>query len=148
MDWGHLLDNTHDNCSPECDVIIHRQGFFAQWNGKDRQPIMDFKFIDSSESLATVSCKSTIRSIDQKHVQYLQKMGNFQKNIFLFSECCEHKRIKILRKNALEAGYKGFWCLYTIDRSKSIIERDEPGWQDFFETVYRAVTEQRNIFNG
>jgi len=45
VNWGHLIDNHGKSCSPECDIIIHRQGQIQKWNGSER-PIMDFRFIN------------------------------------------------------------------------------------------------------
>src|SRR5437773_11273992 len=33
VNWGHLLDNKGQSCSPECDVIIHGPGHVREWNG-------------------------------------------------------------------------------------------------------------------
>ena len=33
VDWGHLLTEEGDSCSPECDIIIHLPGWERRWNG-------------------------------------------------------------------------------------------------------------------
>src|SRR6266576_7224155 len=33
VNWGHLLDQSEESCSPECDVIVHTPGHVREWNG-------------------------------------------------------------------------------------------------------------------
>jgi len=34
VNWGHLIDDQHRSCSPECDAIVHR-GHIRRWNDHD-----------------------------------------------------------------------------------------------------------------
>ncbi len=113
VNWGHLIDNNGQSCSPECDIIIHQPGYIQKWNGSDR-PIMDFKFINCGDALGIVSCKSLTRSVDKEYCKDFKKYK--MKNIFLFVECCNAKSVDRLKKQAKAAGYKGFYYLYTIEK--------------------------------
>lgn len=135
VNWGHLLDQSEDSCSPECDVIVHTRGHMREWNGSD-DPIMNFKFIEAGTVRAVVSCKSTIDAIDKKYSKALKKHG--VKNIFLFAECCRESRFQRLRKAATQAGYRGLWCLYLTQKDGSF-KTDESMYTAFGDAVLAAV---------
>ena len=80
VSWGHLVDDYGKSCSPECDIIIHRPGYILEWNGSSN-PIMNFKFIQSRNALAVVSCKSYAKSIDKDYCINFKKYN--LENIFL-----------------------------------------------------------------
>lgn len=124
VNWGHLVDDKGESCSPECDIILHQPGYIQRWNGSDR-PIMDFKFIERKNVLGIVSCKSLTRSIDKEYCKDFQKYK--MKNIFLFAECCNSKSVDRLQKQAKDAGYKNFFYLYTFDKN---------GYFHFDQNVY------------
>ena len=134
-DWGHLLDAQGEYCSPECDVIIHKPGCIAQWNGR-KEPIMDFKFIDCREAIAVISCKSFTKSVDAR---YYKKLERYVDNVLLFSECCEPTAVDRLKHSAVKAGYQGFWYLYTWDRKSSIMQEDENVWLDFLNSLQQIT---------
>jgi len=129
-DWGHLLDVSGNYCSPECDVIIHKPGSFARWNGT-QNAVMDFKFIKCSEALAVISCKSFTAAVDR---QYCQKLRQYVNRVWLFAECCRPDAVDKLRKKAKQAGYRGFWYLYTWD-GRNPISPNQQSWLDFLKAL-------------
>ena len=74
VNWGHLLDENGERCSPECDVVVHSKGHVAKWNGNDPS-IMDFRFIKAKSARAVISCKSSLKSIDKNYPKDLRKYG-------------------------------------------------------------------------
>lgn len=141
VNWGHLVDEDLNSCSPECDIIIHRQGHLQQWNGGSRNPIMDFRFIESKNALAIISCKSWTKSIDKEYCKDFRKYN--LKNIFLFAEGCNPNSLDRLKKQAITAGYKNFFYLHTIDKNDMII-RDENVYLEFIQAMKNvAVSAKR-----
>jgi len=136
VNWGHILDDSGQSCSPECDVIIHSIGYVRHWNGS-KNPVMDFKFVKASEVLAVVSCKSQLTSVDKDYVSSLKKYG--VKKVFLFAECCKEPSLPQLRKKAHDAGYKGFWCLYTIQEPGEFVKEDEKMLKNFGDSIQRSL---------
>lgn len=135
VNWGHLLDQSEDSCSPECDVIVHTPGHLREWNGSN-DPIMNFKFVEAGSVRAIVSCKSTINAIDRHYPKMLKKHG--VKHIFLFAECCRESRFQHLNSAAKAAGYRGLWCLY-LTRKDGSFTTDESMYADFGEEVLATV---------
>lgn len=131
VNWGHLIDENRNSCSPECDIIVHKKGHIQRWNGTEK-PIMDFKFIESKNALAVISCKSQTKSIDKEYCKNFHKYN--VKNILLFAECCRPKSIDRLKTQADDAGYKGFFHLYTLDK-KDIIDRDDNVYLAFIQAI-------------
>jgi hypothetical protein len=132
-DWGHIVDDEGLKCSPECDVVIHRRGHRGRWNGSS-EPVMDFKFIDSRDAVAVISCKSYLRSIGRDYRQYGRKVGRYARELWLFAECCPPTAVACLRERAREAGYRKFWYLYTWD-GESSIQPNQEAWFDFLKSV-------------
>ncbi len=135
VDWGHLLDEDGDSCSPECDVIIHRCGHVAEWDGS-KEPVMHFKFINRGCALAVVSCKSFVEGVDLKYAKSLQP---YVRHIFFFAECCEPRKVDSLRTAAKKAGYAGFGYLYTYNRETGETATDPKEWEIFFDKVASTV---------
>ena len=135
VNWGHLLDQKEDSCSPECDVVVHTKGHVREWNG-GKDPVMNFKFIEAGNVRAIVSCKSTLSAIDKAYPKALQKHGVAK--IFLFAECCQDTHFARLRKAARSAGYRGLWCLYLTQKDGSF-KTDESMYVAFGEAVLKAV---------
>lgn len=135
VDWGHLLDAQEESCSPECDVIIHRKGYIRKWNGTDH-PIMDFRFVQHASALAVVSCKSYAKDVDAK---YVRKLRPYVRHVLLFAECCAPDKVSSLRKRAKDAGYAGFWYLYTYDEATSLCVTDPSGWLSFLQAIRSRV---------
>jgi hypothetical protein len=131
-DWGHLLDESEDFCSCECDVIIHRKGWFRRWNGT-HEPVMDFQFIKQSEVVAVISCKSYLRAA-QIDEEYCTLMKPFVKRIWLFAECCGPRSIDNIQEKAFRFGYEKFWHLYTWSKQKDC-EPNKDGWNSFVTEV-------------
>lgn len=94
VDWGHLLDDEDQSCSPECDIIIHYKGNDGEWNGSD-DPVMNFKFVKQSRAVAVISCKSFAKGVD---AEYVPKLRPYVKHVFLFAECCAPNKVASLRK--------------------------------------------------
>ena len=136
VDWGHLLTEEGESCSPECDIIIHLPGCEREWNGHDHR-IMDFKFIDCRKAIAVISCKSFIKSVDRK---YPQKLRPYVDKVFLFAECCEPNAINRLKTSAQSAGYTGFWYLYACNQETSACTVDPNQWENFLHQLRDIAT--------
>ena len=131
--WGHLLDKEQKFCSPECDVIIHKEaGRLRQWNG-NIEPVMDFRFVLMTEAVVVVSCKSLIRSADVDG-EYAQEMQRYVDRVWLFGECCGPRSAESIAEKALSAGYEHFWYLYTWS-PKTEEKLNRTGWQNFVHEV-------------
>jgi hypothetical protein len=135
VDWGHLLTESGDSCSPECDIIIHLPGFEREWNGHEHG-IMNFKFINCREAIAVISCKSFIRAVDRS---YCRKLRPYVGKVFLFAECCEPNTVNRLKRSAQSAGYVGFWYLYACNQATSVCTVDENQWLDFLVKLRRIA---------
>ena len=135
VDWGHLLDKDGKYCSRECDIIIHRSGYHARWNGNEK-PIMDFRFVRQDNALVVISCKSYIKSgsVDKQYVPCLKP---FVKKVWLFAECCESRHTDSVANQAQNAGYDNFWYLYKWEREKASQEPNESGWMEFVKKLRR-----------
>ena len=132
VSWGHLIDDYGKSCSPECDIIIHRPGYLHEWNGSSN-PIMNFKFIESRNALAVISCKSYAKSIDKDYCNDFKKYS--LDNIFLIVECCPSTAIANLKRQAEEYGYKGFYYLYALNDEAGTYDVDERIYIDFIEAI-------------
>jgi hypothetical protein len=135
VDWGHLLDDRGESCSPECDIIIHHKGHVTEWNGST-QPVMHFKFVSRTRAVAVISCKSYTNDVD---AGYVQRLKPYVKNVFLFAECCAPNRVASLRKKAKEVGYAGFGYLYAFDEERSECVHDEEEWLDFLDAIASKI---------
>ena len=98
---------------------------------------MDFKFIKCKTAIGIVSCKSLTKSIDKEYCKDFKKYK--MTNIFLFAECCNSKSVTRLKEQAKDAGYKGFYYLYTI-KDERYLEFDENIYIKFIETM-KALTD-------
>lgn len=139
--WGHLLDENRIFCSCECDVIIHRKGHFARWNGTEK-PIMDFRFIEQQKAVAVISCKSRLKSRNEIDREYCESMKPFVERIWLFAECCGPRNVESIREEALKSGYEKFWYLYTWSEKRGS-KPNMDGWNEFVEEVRKL--EQQSI---
>jgi hypothetical protein len=130
IDWGHLLDESGDYCSRECDIIIHKRGYRGRWNGG----IMDFRFIKQEKAVVVISCKSYLTSggIDKSYVISLKP---YVEKVWLFAECCENKYTESIKKQACKAGYENFCYLYKWSRMTTEQEWNERGWLDFVRNL-------------
>lgn len=135
VDWGHLLDDEGESCSPECDIIIHRRGHDGKWDGNDN-PVMNFKFVKRERAVAVISCKSYVKGVD---AEYVKKLQRYVKLVFLFVECCSPEKADSLRKKARATGYAGFGYLYTFDEKRRECVNDEKGWPRFLDAVVRGI---------
>jgi hypothetical protein len=136
VDWGHLLDDKDESCSPECDIIIHK-GHVREWDG-NKQPVMDFKFVRQDSAVAVISCKSYAKDKDVD-AGYVQKLQPYVKHVFLFAECCAPDKVDSLRKRAKKAGYAGFGYLYTFDEGRGEGLTDPKRWLSFLDAVASKV---------
>lgn len=132
VSWGHIVNPNTEECSPECDVIIHDPGHLDRWNGGE-QPIMEFLFIESTHVKGVVSCKSRLTDIDLEYPKQLAQLG--VKTVFLFAECCSLTNYSNLREKALAAGYSGFWCAYFTDNGEDKFTTDDGHYIDFRKTL-------------
>lgn len=138
VDWGQLLTPYGDSCSPECDIIVYRNGYVQRWNGNET-PVMDFRFVNAANAVAVISCKSLVRSVD---TDYCKSLRPYVRNVFLFGECCASTRVARLKRDAMAAGYRGFWYLYAMEKGdqKSV---DDRVWEDFLKAVQSVVKTHR-----
>lgn len=131
--WGHVIDKEGKSCSPECDIIIHK-GYVRHWNGDGgMRPVMDFKFVDASDVLAVVSCKSRVATVDDDYPSQLKKYG--VERVLLFGECCSATNYDNLFAKAKEAGYLGLWCAYHHDGSGEGFITNEVMYAAFYQAV-------------
>jgi hypothetical protein len=136
VDWGHLLDDKDESCSPECDIIIHK-GHVREWDG-NKQPVMHFKFVRQDSAVAVISCKSYAQAKDVE-AGYVQKLHPYVKHVFLFAECCAPDKVGSLRKRAKKASYAGFGYLYTFDEKRAEGVRDPKRWLAFLDAITSKI---------
>jgi len=134
--WGHIVDNEGELCSRECDIIVHREGHIMRWNGDGGlHPVMDFRFIEQSEALVVISCKSYLNHKSQIEVEYCEDLRNYVDKVWLFAECCPPDKATEIRDKSIEIGYENFWNLYSWDRSQNTVEDSLNDWNDFVQKV-------------
>jgi len=137
--WGQILDKDGFYLSPECDIIIHKQGHFDRWNGEGggADNIMDFRFIEIEKVAAVISCKSYLTSISTKYTNYCARLKPYLegKEFWLFAECIPAGKEKTLDKKVRSIGHNGFWYLYTWDEKMSEHEENRPLWEQFVEGI-------------
>jgi hypothetical protein len=141
VDWGHLLDTDSNYVSRECDIIIHKIGQITKWNG-NKEAVMDFRFIRSNDAVAVISCKSLMNSIKSKDVLYCSDLKPLVDNVLLFAECCHPTSVDSLKRKAKEAGYAGFWRLYSYTKKTSRMKIAPEDWEEFILTVDNICKEQ------
>lgn len=133
--WGHIIDENGVFCSRECDIIVHRDGHIMRWNGDGGiHPVMDFKFIEQTDTLAVISCKSYL---EKSHIEkeYCDDLKKYVSKVWLFAECCPPDKVSDIREAAVEIGYKNFWSLYTWDRSTDATTDLLDDWEVFVGEV-------------
>ena len=136
VSWGHLIDKYEQACSPECDVIIHKQGLIRKWNGFEK-PIMEFSFISVESAKVVISCKSNLTSIDERYPSDLQRFG--VNNIVLLAECCKKSQFKKFRAQAKSKGYKDLFVIYFIDEDDITMSIDDQMHIDFCHCVQKLL---------
>lgn len=134
VDWGHLLDADKNYISRECDIIIHKAGPTTKWNGKTNS-VMNFKFIRSEDAVAVISCKSLMNSIRSRDILYCSDLKPVVNNVLLFAECCRPNSVASLKRKARDAGYAGFWHLYSYCKETSLMEIVPEDWNEFIVTL-------------
>lgn len=133
--WGHLMDENGVLCSPECDIIIHREGHMMRWNGDGGdKPVMDFKFIECENALVVISCKSYLVP-SQIDIDYAIDLKKYCSNVWLFSECSQVGKLEIIKEKSEALGYSGCWTLYTWDRSNNDVVDCLEQWDNFVITL-------------
>jgi len=143
--WGHLLRGDDVLCSPECDVILHRDGKRGRWNGTHKDPVFDFWFVDPRAVRAVISCKSVIRKPSDVDRQYCQKLRNFGvSRIWLFAECCDPSNVGAVAGRARSVGYSRFFHLYTLDPRTGSHTPSEKSWNEFIRAVRGLERERRS----
>ncbi len=134
--WGHIIDDDGELCSRECDIIIHKKGQIARWNGDGGlHCVMDFRFIEQTEAVAVVSCKSYIQSKSQVEVEYCADLKSYVDRVWLFAECCASGKSGDIADKTVEAGYENFWHLYEWDRENNSVEDSLDSWNDFVQKI-------------
>jgi hypothetical protein len=130
-DWGAIIDNIGDKCSPECDIIVHENGSDHAWNGGDDigGRVMDFHFIKKQNVKLVVSCKGF------KVTQIDKNMSDYIDNVWLFTECCDAENVTKLKKDAKVVGYKNLYYLYLLKEGQIAPDYDERIWFDFTESL-------------
>lgn len=137
VNWGHIINDSGQSCSPECDIVIHKPGHIEEWNG-GKDPVMNFKFIHAQSVVAVVSCKSFVASIESDYPAKLARYG--VNKVYLFGEACSQTNYDNLKEKALAAGYSDFWVSYfPIDGAASYSEPEDQYFQ-FWSTV-KLLTE-------
>jgi len=134
--WGHILRGEDILCSPECDIILHRDGKRRRWNGNHEEPVFDFWFVKPEAVSAVVSCKSLIRSpadVDDKFCKDLRGYG--VKRIWLFAECCDRAKVDSIEARARRSGYDRFFHLYTLDSKTGSDTPSKSSWDAFAKAV-------------
>jgi len=132
VNWGHILDEDGELLSNEADIIIHKHGFFKQWNGNDK-PVMDFKFVEKENAVLVISCKSYLRT-SEIEVDYFNNMNNYVDKIWLFAEACGPESASNIEIEAKKIGYENFYHLYTWS-PKSEIKNNTEGWIKFIQDL-------------
>ena len=137
--WGQILDKDGFYLSPECDIIVHKEGHADRWNGEGGRidNVMDFRFIELKEVVAVISCKSYLTSISKKYTKYCQRLKPYLKGreFWLFAECIPSGKEKTLDKKARSIGHNGFWYLYTWDKKRSEHKENRPLWEKFVDEI-------------
>jgi hypothetical protein len=145
--WGQILDEDGFYLSPECDIIVHKEGHFDRWDGEggDINNIMDFRFIELKKVVAVISCKSYLTSITKKYTNYCQRMKLYLegREFWLFAECIPNGKEKNLNKKARSIGHNGFWYLYTWDKKRAEPEENRPLWEKFIDEIDKLGQEVR-----
>lgn len=130
--WGHILDDDGELVSNEADIIIHKPGFFHQWNGNEK-PVMDFKFIEKENAMLVISCKSFLKT-SEIEVEYYNNMKNFVDKIWLFAEACGPESAANIETESKKIGYDNFYYLYTWS-PKTEIKNNTDGWLKFLQDL-------------
>ena len=137
--WGQILDEDGFYLSPECDIIIHKEGYVDRWNGEGLgiDNVMDFRFIELKKVIAVISCKSYLKSIGKEYTNYCQRLKPYlrEKKFWLFAECIPSGKEETLCKKARSIGHDGFWYLYTWDENISEHKEDRPLWEKFIDEI-------------
>jgi len=134
--WGHILRGDDILCSPECDIILHRDGKRGRWNGDHKDPVFDFWFVKPEAVSAVISCKSMIRSPSDVDDEFcLSLRGHGVGRIWLFAECCDCTRVDSIAARAKRAGYDRFFHLYTLDSKTGTDTPSKTSWDAFAKAV-------------
>ena len=133
INWGHIQDAQRRMCSPECDIILHKGGTDARWNGDSEKCIMDFHFVQAAKVKAVISCKSKLTSIDVDFLDFVTKEFKI-KHVLLFAESVPSKSRAALVRKAKQCGYSGLWYLYEVGKDRLPVI-DENVYLDFLSTV-------------
>jgi len=133
VDWGHIINRSGSHLSNECDILVHR-GKMYEWNGDGGgNDVMNFKFVESKNVIAVISCKSYVKSSIDK--DFPKDVKKYAKKVFLFAECCPIGKFKKIRRKVLNAGYKDFWRLYDWDEKTKLHTIDHENLNDFCQKI-------------
>ena len=141
--WGMIVDRS-GRYSPECDIVIHDNGSKYAWDGDDdvNGSVMDFHFVDRRNVKLVVSCKAfSVTQISQPMKDDVVNLAEHVDNVWLFAECCQYGQVTKVRRDARNAGYKGFSYLYHLKKSGGPGRYDEIGWCQFAKVLRELVAD-------
>jgi len=137
--WGQILDEDGFYLSPECDIIVHKEGHFDRWNGEggEIRNVMDFRFIELQKVVAVISCKSYLTSISEDYKKHCRKIKPYLKGkiFWLFAECVPIGKEKELERKVKSIGHNRLWYLYSWDEMNFQPEENRPLWGKFLDEV-------------
>jgi len=139
VDWGQIIDEDGNYCSGECDIVIHKKGYFEKWNGNDAgNHIMDFKFIYQEDAVAVISCKSYITK-SRLEKEYCERMLNYVDKVWLFAECCGPDSVDLIKTESANIGYNYFWHLYTWSKNTGNVIDGLDSWKHFVSKIRELI---------
>jgi len=144
VNWGTIIDDRGDKCSAECDIIVHKNGSEFAWNGDIDVggSVMDFHFVNKQNVNLVVSCKAfSVNQISKSMKDDVVNLADYVDNVWLFAECCQYGQVAKVRRDARNAGYKGFSYLYCLKKSGSPGKYDEIGWCQFAKALRELAAE-------
>ncbi len=130
--WGQVISKDEKRLSSECDIIIHRRGVDRKWNG-NKNPVMDYSFVEQDDARIIISCKSYIRKNDVEK-EYAEEVLPYVPRLWLFAECCGPRSAGSINTTAKSYGYEHFWYLYNYSK-KTTPNPNYEGWDHFIETI-------------
>jgi len=103
---------------------------------------MDFHFVDRRNVKLVVSCKAfSVTQISQSMKDDVVNLADHVENVWLFAECCQYGQVAKVRRDARNAGYKGFSYLYRLKKSGDPGKYDEIGWCKFAKALRKLAAE-------
>jgi len=141
--WGMIVDENSGAHSPECDIVVHKNGCVHAWDGGDDVggPVMDFRFVSKTDAVLVISCKQMVSSITAEIRKHAASLSTFVPRTWLFAERCEKRKINNLGKRSKAGGYGEFFFLYSFEQGLIGYEYNEKNWLRFVD-VLRQVCDR------